>query len=213
VTSQRRALIVIDVQNEYFDGPLAIQYPPRHESLPNVAAAIDAATSHEVPIVVVQHSGGEQAPIFNPGKPGFSLHPEVERRRDESWFHVTKQCGSVFAGTNLLAWLVERQIDTTTFVGYMANNCVIASAAAASDQGLTAEVLWDATGAINIANDAGYADAKTVHTTLMTLLHSNFAAVSSTAKWIDAVRAGTELPKSNLITSARTGLHRAALPA
>ena len=209
MTSPRRALVVIDVQNEYFDGPLEIQHPPHAESLPNISAAIDAATAADLPLVVVQHTSGDEAPVFNPGRAGFALHPEVESRRTGSWHAITKQRGSVFAGTGLFAWLEEQDVDTVVFVGYMTNNCVISSAAAAADQGLAAEVLSDATGAIHLANDAGHADAETVHTTLMTLLHSNFAAVTTTGAWIDALKAGTALPKSNLVTSAMTGLERA----
>lgn len=210
MTSPRRALVVIDVQNEYFDGPIEVQYPPRAESLSNIAAAIDAATAADVPVVVVQHTAGDQAPIFNTGRPGFALHPEVESRRTDSWHAITKQHGSVFAGTELFGWLSERDLDTVTLVGYMTNNCVLSSAAAASDQGVNAEVLSDAIGAIHLANDAGQADAETVHTTLMTLLHSNFAAVSSTAAWTEALQAGTALPTGNLVSSATTGLQRAA---
>ena len=33
---KERALIVIDVQNEYFDGPLAIHYPSREQSLAHI---------------------------------------------------------------------------------------------------------------------------------------------------------------------------------
>jgi hypothetical protein len=44
----------------------------------------------------------------------------------------------------------------------------------------------------------------------MTLLHPNFAAVSSAATWIEAVRAGTPLPKSDLVTSATTGTQLAS---
>ena len=208
MTSPHRALVLIDVQNEYFDGPLQIQYPPRAETLSNITAVIDAATAADLQIVVVQHTGSDQAPVFDPGRPGFALHPEVQSRRAESWHSITKHHGSVFAGTGLLGWLRDRDIDTVTFVGYMTNNCVISSAAAAADQGLSAEVLCDATGAINIANDAGYATAEIVHTTLMALLHSNFASVSSAAKWTEAVRAGTPLPKSDLVTSATTGAQR-----
>ena len=36
MSSPRRALIVVDVQQEYFDGPLQIQHPPREESLAHV---------------------------------------------------------------------------------------------------------------------------------------------------------------------------------
>lgn len=209
MTSPRRALVLIDVQNEYFDGPLEIQYPPHAQSLPNITAAIDAAIAADLPIVVVQHTSGTDAPVFNPDRPGFALHPDVQSRRTDAWHSITKEFGSVFAGTDLHDWLRERDIDTVTFVGYMTNNCVLASAASADDQGLFAEVLSDATGAINIANDAGYADAQAVHTTLMTLIHSNFASVSSTTSWTEALQAGTPLPKSDLVTSAMTGAQRA----
>lgn len=210
MTQPRRALVVIDVQNEYFDGPLAIQHPPRDVSLANITAAVDAATAAGLPIVAVQHTSGEGAPVFDPSGPRHALHPEVERRRTNSWSSITKQAGSVFAGTELSAWLRERDIDTVALVGYMTNNCVVASAAAASDQGLGAEVLSDATGAIHITNAAGHVDAETVHTTLMTLLHSNFAVVASTADWVRAVQDGTALPTSDLVSSATAGLERAA---
>ncbi|MBB2914093.1 nicotinamidase-related amidase [Streptosporangium becharense] len=211
MTTPRRALILIDVQQEYFGGgPLEIQYPPHAESLPQITHAIDAATAAGVPVVAVQHTMGEDAPVFNPTRPGFRLHPEVESRRTDEWKSVVKQYGTVFAGTDLLAWLRDRQIDTITLVGYMTNNCVLASAAEAETHGLAAEVLSDATGAINIANEAGFADAKTVHTTLLALFNSNFAAVADTATWSGAVAAGRPLPKSDLGTSAVTGAQRAA---
>ncbi|MBY8852147.1 cysteine hydrolase family protein [Saccharothrix longispora] len=134
---------------------------------------------------------------------------ETSTRRTDGWKSIVKQYGTVSAGTDLLAWLRERESDTITLVGYMTNNCVLASAAEAETRGLAAEVLSDATGAINIANDAGFVDAKTVHTTLMALFHSNFAAVADTATWSDAVAAGRSLPKSDLGTSAVTGTQHA----
>ncbi|MFP3712107.1 isochorismatase family protein [Puerhibacterium sp. TATVAM-FAB25] len=209
MTTPRRALVLVDVQQEYFGGPLEIQYPPHTESLPQIARAIDAATAAGLPVVAVQHTMGEGAPVFDPTKAGFELHPEIEARRTDAWKSIVKQYGTVFAGTDLLAWLRERQIDTITLVGYMTNNCIIASAAEAETHGLAAEVLSDATGAINLANDAGFADAKTVHTTLLTLLNSNFAAVADTLAWTDAVAAGQPLPKSDLGTSAVIGAQRA----
>ncbi|WP_440900660.1 isochorismatase family protein, partial [Actinosynnema sp.] len=167
MTAPHRALVVVDVQQEYFGGPLEIQHPPHAQSLPRIARAIDAATAAGVPVAVVQHSAGEGSPVFDPTRPGFLLHPEVERRRADGWKSITKRHGTVFAGTDLLAWLRERGVDTITLVGYMTNNCVLASAAEAEVHGLAAEVLSDATGAIHIANEAGFTDAKTVHTSLM----------------------------------------------
>lgn len=50
-----RALILVDVQQEYFDGPLEVRYPPREESLEHILAAIDTAEQHGIPIAAVQH--------------------------------------------------------------------------------------------------------------------------------------------------------------
>ena len=41
----KRALIVIDVQNEYFDGKLPISDPPTATSLANITRAMEAATA------------------------------------------------------------------------------------------------------------------------------------------------------------------------
>ncbi|GAA4528466.1 cysteine hydrolase family protein [Brachybacterium paraconglomeratum] len=210
MTTPRRALLLIDVQNEYFSGPLEIQFPAHADSLPKITGAIDAATKAGIPIAVIQHTAGEDAPVFNPTMPGFALHPEIEGHRTEGWKSAVKRFGSVYADTDIAAWLGEQGVDTVTLVGYMTNNCVIASAVEGEGLGFTTEVLSDATGAINIANYAGFAPARTVHETIMALLHSNFAAVATTAAWTEAVSAGESLPKSDLGTSAVTGAQRAA---
>ena len=173
-----------------------------------IARAVDAATAAGIPIVAVQHSAGEGAPVFAPGTPEFGLHPDIERRRTDAWKSVVKQYGSVYADTDLTAWLRRQDIDTVTLVGYMTNNCVLASAVEAESLGFNTEVLSDATGAISLANDAGFADAKTVHTTLLTLLNSNWAAVSTTGAWADALKAKEALKKSDLGSSAIAGAAR-----
>jgi nicotinamidase-related amidase len=205
VNSPRRALVVIDVQQVYFDGPLEIQHPPHAESLPHVARAIDAANAAGIPVIAVQHTMGEEAPLFNPTQPDFQLHPEIAGRRTDGWKQVVKDRSSIYSGTDVADWLREQGVDTVTLVGYMTNNCVLASAVEAEGLGFATEVLDDATGAINLANDAGVADAKTVHATLMTLLNSNWAAVASTEAWTRAVEAQQPLPKSDLGTSAVEG--------
>lgn len=48
----RRALVVIDVQNEYFDGPLEVQYPPRDDSLARILEAIDTAEQAGIPVAI-----------------------------------------------------------------------------------------------------------------------------------------------------------------
>ncbi|WP_026531989.1 isochorismatase family protein [Arthrobacter sp. H41] len=209
MSNPRRALVLVDVQQQYFSGLLEIQYPPHEQSLPQIAAAIDAATAAGMPIAVIQHTAGEGAPVFAPGTPEFELHPEVQSRRTEAWKSVVKKYGSVYADTDLTEWLRQNHVDTVTLVGYMTNNCILGSAVEAEGLGFTTEVLSDATGAINISNDAGFADAKTVHTTLLALLNSNWASVGTTDAWTSALNAHQALPGSDLGNSAAAGAARA----
>jgi nicotinamidase-related amidase len=205
MTAPRRALLVVDVQHEYVDGPLQIQAPPRDRSIANVARALDVATERDLPVVVVQHELPEGAPVLAVGSESWSLHPEVESRIQPTWKRASKDRGSVFAGTDVAAWLREQDVDTITIVGFMTNNCDLATAVGAEELGLSAEVLSDASGAIHLANEVGKVSAEQLHETLLVLLHSNFAAVATTEAWAAAVAAGAALPKSDLGTSATQG--------
>ena len=61
-----RALLVIDVQNEYFTGTLPITHPAGH--LERILRVMDAAAGR-IPTVVVQHHA-EGRPIFRKGSRG-----------------------------------------------------------------------------------------------------------------------------------------------
>lgn len=205
MTAPRRALIVIDAQQEYFDGLLPIQYPDRNESIARIRAALQAAKQSDTPVVLVQHELPAEAPVFASGSATWCNHPEVAVHEKQASKRISKQYSSIFAGTDLEAWLRDQGVDTITVVGYMTNNCVLASAAAAEPLGFAVEVLSDATGAIDLANDAGSAPARQVHETLMALLHSNWAAVADTDAWTAALQAGETLGTSDLVSSAAQG--------
>lgn len=204
MSAPRRALIVVDVQNDYFDaqGPLAIQYPTRDESLANIVRVLDAAQQAGVPTAVVEHQYPEGFPVFADGSEGQKVHADVEARAHDGWKRATKSVASVFPETDLEAWLRETGVDTITLVGYMTNNCILGTAADAEPLGVAVEVLSDATGAINLTNAQGSIPAQQVHETLMTLLNSNFAAVTDTETWLKALGSGEAIEGSNLPASA-----------
>ncbi len=203
--SSKSALVVIDAQQEYFTGLLPIQYPDRESSIANIATAMDSAFQSGIPVVVIQHALPAGAPVFDPSSPTFALHPEIEQRAGQAALHITKNYASIFEGTHLEAWLREQGVETLVFTGYMTNNCVIGSAAAAEPRGFSVEVLSDATGAIDLGNEAGLIPARQVHETIMALLQSNWAAVDTTQAWISATRKGERLTVNNLVESAHQG--------
>lgn len=208
MTSPRRALIIIDAQQEYFDGQLLIQHPPRDESIARIRDAVSTADRADVPVVIVQHEYPADTPVFAAGSATVANHPLIREVENTAAKRIVKNYSSIFAGTDLEVWLRDNDIDTITVVGYMTNNCVLASAAAAEPLGIAVEVLSDATGAVDLANDAGAAGARQIHETLMALLHSNWAAVADHRTWSAATVAGTSLAKSDLFTSATQGRHR-----
>jgi nicotinamidase-related amidase len=202
MSGPRRALVIVDVQQEYFEGPLAIAYPPRDESLARILDALKIADEFGMPVVAVQHESAAGSPVFAPGSTRQEMHPALAERLDPKHKRITKRYASVFDGTDFASWCQQHDIDTITLVGYMTNNCILATAASAGPYGVSVEVLSDATGAINLSNEQGSKPAQQVHETLMVLLHSNFAAVTTTAQWSANVRAKTASARSNLIVSA-----------
>lgn len=198
-TRPRRALLVIDVQNEYFTGNMRIEYPPVATSLPNIVQAMQAARSAGVPVIVAQHDAPADSPVFAAGSESWQLHPQVAAF--EADHKINKMMGSVFAGTDLRAWLAKNDIDTLTIVGYMTHNCDAATIYHAAHDGLEVEFLADATGALPYENAAGKASAEEIHRVYSTVFHSNFAAVANTQEWLAAVRESKPLAKDNIYLS------------
>ena len=207
-TTPRRALLVIDVQNEYFTGQLPIEYPPVDISLPNITAAMHAARAAGVHVIVVQHDAPQGSPVFAKGSASWQLHPQVAAI--EADHHLHKTMGSAFAGTDLREWLDSRGVDTLTIIGYMTHNCDAATIYQASHDGLQVEFLADATGSLPYANAAGKASAEEIHRVYSTVFHSNFAAVASTADWLKAVELGQPLEKDNIYLSNQRAAKRDA---
>ncbi|CAE6792456.1 cysteine hydrolase family protein [Paraburkholderia haematera] len=199
MTAPRRALIVIDVQNEYVTGDLPIEYPDVQTSLANIGRAMDAARAAGVPVIVVQNFSPATSPLFARGSVGAELHPVVGSRAHDRL--LEKTLPSAFTETDLADWLAAQQIDTLTVVGYMTHNCDASTINHAVHLGLTVEFLHDATGSVPYENSAGFASAEDIHRVFSVVLQSRFAAVVSTDQWIAAVKSGAPLERGNIYAS------------
>lgn len=207
-TQPRRALVVVDVQNDYNGGNLAIQHPPFTETVANVARAMDAAAADGVKVVVVKQMAPETSPIFAKGSHGGELHPEIAgRARDH---YVEKTLPSAFTGTDLEAWLRANAIDTIVVAGYMTHNCDLSTIIHAMHMGFAVEFLSDASGSVPYANSAGYASAEDIHRVVSVVLQSRFAAVLKTAEWIDCLKTGKLPERDTIYASNQRALQRNA---
>lgn len=176
----KRALLVIDVQNEYFTGALPITHPVGH--LETILRVMDAAAGR-VPIVVIQHHFPQpEMPFFQKGAPGWQLHPEVSQRPSD--LRIEKTLPGSFTGTVLEAWLRERGIDTVAIAGYMSHMCCDTTARQAVHLGFKSEFLSDATGTLPLSNSAGQVTAEELHRSILCAQQMLLSEVSTADEWI-----------------------------
>lgn len=195
----KRALIVIDVQNEYFTGGLPIAYPDPQVSVTNIGIAMDTAHAAGIPVIVVQQTSPASSPLFAIETDGWQLHPVVASRpRDH---YLRKLLPSAYPETDLAQWLQARGIDTLTVVGYMTHNCDASTINHALHNGTAVEFLHDASGAVPYQNQAGFASAEDIHRVFNVVLQSRFAAVMSTQEWVHCVTTGATPVRDNIFKS------------
>ncbi len=179
-----RALLVIDVQNEYFTGKLPVTYPA--DSLTNILRAMDAAHERDVPVLVVQHTAPQpNSTTFRRGSRPWQLLPEIaERPRD---LLINKSLPGSFTGTELESWLRQHGIDTVAIAGYMTQMCCDTTARQAVHLGLGVEFLSDATGTLDFRNEAGAVTAEELHRAILVTQQMLFSKVMTTADWLQAI--------------------------
>lgn len=210
LVSAKRALILIDVQNEYVDGALPIEYPPLESSLANIARAAAAAVAAKIPIILVRQNAPTSSPAFATGSRGWELHASVADL--PCALLVDKLLPSALAKTPLAQWLRENKIGTLTIAGYMTQNCDESTIRQAAHEGWAVEFLHDAAGTVSFANAQGFATAQTIHETARVVLHSRFATVMSTQQWLELL-AGGEAPQADYILSSVLRARSAKAPA
>ncbi len=181
----KRALLVIDVQNEYFTGKLPVTYP--QNSLERIEQAIDAANEAEIPVILVQHTAPQpDSATFRRSSQAWELRPEVAGRKHATV--IEKNLPGSFTGTQLESWLREHNIDTVTISGYMTQLCCDTTARQAMHLGFGVEFLSDATGTLAFKNKAGAIDAEELHRAILVTQQARFSSVLPTDAWIAKIQ-------------------------
>lgn len=180
----QRALLVIDVQNEYFTGKLPITYP--EDSFQNILKAIDAANEKEIPVILIQHSNlDKETATFKIDTDEHDIHEEVLKRGFDKI--IEKNLPGSFTGTDLESYLNENGIDTVVICGHMTQMCCDTTARQAMHLGFNVEFLSDATGTLNVSNSAGKISAEELHNAILVTQAMRFSEVMGTTAWINSL--------------------------
>jgi nicotinamidase-related amidase len=171
-------LVIIDAQNEYLDGKLA---------LPGVRPAVDAlaqllakAREAGAPVVHIQHKG-RAGGLFDVEAHGGAIIEAVKPAGGEAI--VQKPLPNAFAQTDLDATLKKLGRTSLVIAGFMTHMCVSSTARAALDLGYKATVVADAAATRDLPDPmGGVIAADALHRAALAELADRFAIVTTVHK-------------------------------
>ncbi len=176
------ALIVIDIQNDYFPGG-KMELEGSLEASLCAQQALAACRGKGLPLVHVQHiSVRPGATFFLPGTDGVRIHENVTPLAGETV--IQKNSPNSFRNTNLLDHLKQNQVDRLVILGMMTQMCVDATTRAAFDAGFACTVLHDACAARAVSFEGLAIPAQQVHGAFLAALGSVYAKVMSTREYL-----------------------------
>lgn len=176
----KRALLVIDVQEEYFTGALPVTYPAN--SFSNILAAVDTASEHRVPVILIRHEATQpRATAFARNSRGWAIREELLAK--DHLCIVDKKMPGSFTGTGLEEILKNLDVDTLVICGYMTQMCCDTTARQAVHLGFAVEFLSDATGTLTVENEAGKIAAGDLHRAILITQAMRFSQVITTREW------------------------------
>lgn len=176
--NKNQALLLIDIQNDYFEGG---KYPLHNPgaALANAEKALAQFRAAGLPVIHVQHINTRPgATFFLPDTDGAKIHEKLTPQKDE--FVVTKHAPNSFYQTNLAEILIHNNLTSLALCGMMSHMCIDTTVRAARDYGLDITLLADACATKDLVWDGETIPARTVHKAFMAALNGMFANVIRT---------------------------------
>lgn len=130
------ALLVIDVQNEFFNISQACSDSLK-SAIQYINAAIDLFRKKNLQIIVIQHRSEEENLV--PGKQGFDIPESVKLAPQDT--RIVKTYSNSFTKTDLEEKLKKLGVDTVIVTGFCAEYCVLSTCKGAQDLDITPIVL------------------------------------------------------------------------
>jgi nicotinamidase-related amidase len=171
-------LVIIDAQNEYLDGKLAL--PAIAPALLALAQLLAMARQVAAPVVHIQHKG-RAGGLFDLAARGGAIIDAVRPHAAEDV--VQKPLPNAFAQTDLDAVLKRLGRSQIVIAGFMTHMCVSSTARAALDLGYKATVAADAAATRDLPDPlGGTIAAEALHRAALAALADRFAIVAKVAQ-------------------------------
>ena len=134
----RKCLLIIDVQVGMFQ--LSRPLYKGDILLDNIKSLLQKARSEQVPLVYMQHCGGQKGP-FEKNSPGWNIHPSMYPSAQDDV--IEKRYSDSFRDTTLELVLQQLEINHIVVCGLVTEGCVDTTVRRASSLGYTLELASD----------------------------------------------------------------------
>jgi nicotinamidase-related amidase len=179
------ALLLIDIQNDYFPGG-TMELEGSVEASLCARRLVEHFRQRNMPILHVRHTSlREGATFFLPGTHGAGIHTHVAPLETE--IVIEKHFPNSFRDTALLDRLRTLGATRVAIAGMMTHMCVDATVRAAFDYGFHCTVASDACATRALQFENMPVSAGHVHAAFLAALHGVYAQVTSTDRIISSL--------------------------
>jgi nicotinamidase-related amidase len=178
----KQALIVVDIQNDYFPGG-KWTLSGMDAAADNAARLITAARASGDLVIHIRHEfPTTDAPFFVPGSTGAQIHSKVKNHGNE---HVIiKNHINSFRETKLKEILHQNGIRDVVICGAMSHMCIDAVTRASNDFGYNCILIHDACASRDLEFNGVQVPAEHAHAAFMAALAFGYAKTISTNDFI-----------------------------
>jgi nicotinamidase-related amidase len=176
--NKKSALILIDIQNDYFEGGLQ-PLNNVEEALENAKRLLDYFRKENLPIIHIRHINiNEASSFFFPNSKGSEIHELLSPRDNETV--IIKHKPDSFLATELENYLVENKIENLIICGMMSHMCIDTTVRSASNR-YNISLIHDACATKDLYFKGQVIESEIVHKSFMASL-SFFSRVLSTSE-------------------------------
>ena len=181
------ALLLIDIQNDYFPGG-AWELSHADEAAAQAQLALGRFREQHRPVFHVRHINTRPgAAFFLPDTPGSEIHGAVKPLDGEP--AIIKHAPDAFFQPDLHDALSRAGIRKLVVSGMMSHMCIDTSVRAARNHGYDITLLHDACATRDLSWNGKTIPAATVHEAFMAALHGAFADVRTTEDFLPSLPA------------------------
>jgi nicotinamidase-related amidase len=180
--NMKTALIIIDIQNDYFDeGTMPLVGSDKASN--NAKLILESFRTDSLPIIHIQHIATRPtATFFLPKTKGAEIHDNVKPLDQEKI--IVKHYPNSFRETELLDFLKGNNITDLVICGMMTHMCVDATARAAKDFGFNITLIEDACATKDLEIHGQVVKAVEVQKSFLAALNNFYTTVKTTHQYL-----------------------------